>query len=177
MRETQVLVRWGGFLAVLLGLALLSWQVISASQALYRTTPQFRQMAQGRIVLINDEGRRVPLEVRIADEENERRAGFAGVGPGVVRRSVILVVYERDTITQFRMTEVEVPLELAFIRSDGTVLEVIPTQARSNELYTIGTQFRYVLEAPAGFFAPLSISNSGSLVDTSSFDLLLRPES
>lgn len=174
-QETQVIVRWTLFLAVLFVLALVSWQVISRSEELYRTTPAFRKMERIPITLVNDEGRRLRLTVRVADEEDERTAGFEGIGPGVVRRSLILVAYERDTSTRFRMTRVEVPLELAFIASDGTVLDVLRTEARSEEIYTIGPPFRYVLEAPAGFFGPRKVSKNGSWLDTSSFDLLLQP--
>lgn len=171
-KETRLMLRWAAFLGLLVVLGAMSWNVISQSEAFFHTTPAFRKMSPAKVTLINDKGRHVALEVRIANEEDEQQAGFEGIGPGVVRRSLILVVYDRDTITRFSMRNVEVPLELAFIRADGTVLDVVQTEPGSTEPYTIGTQFRYVLEAPAGFFAPLEISNNGSLLDVASFDLL-----
>jgi len=171
-KETRLMWRWAAFLGLLVVLGVMSWNAISQSEAFFRTTPAFRKMDPAQITLISDKGHHVALEVRIANEEDEQQAGFEGIGPGVVRRSLILVVYDRDTITRFSMRHVAVALDLAFIRADGTVLDVIRTEPGSSEPYTIGTQFRYVLEAQAGFFAPLNISNNGSLLDISSFDLL-----
>jgi len=176
-QETQVILRWTLFIAALFVLGLIGWRVVSSSEPLYRTTPAFRQMEQARITIINDEGRRVPLTVRVADDEQERAAGFERIGPGVARQTVILVAYAREVSTRFRTTNVLIPLELAFIATDGSVIDILRTEPQSNEIYTIGQPFRYVLEAPAGFFGPLNISKNNSLLDTSSFDLIIQPGS
>jgi len=83
----------------------------------------------------------------------------------VIQRSVILLVYERDTQTEFSMRQVVEPLELAFIGSDGAVLEVIRTEPHREAPYSFGVSFRYVLEAPAGFFVNLHVSKNKSFLD------------
>lgn len=170
-QETQVLGRWITFLVFLLILAMTGWNVISQSAALYRTTPEFRKMEPTKIVIVNDNGEHITIDVRIADELDEKAAGFAGIGAGVIQRSVIMSVYARDTQAGFNMRDVEVPLELAFINAEGKVLEIIQTEPHTPEPYTFGVPIRYVLETPAGFFAPLHISNINSTLDTESIDL------
>ena len=168
------MMRWAFFILFLLILAAASWQVIVQSQAHYRTTAAFRKMESVKIAVVNDLGERLLLDVRLADEQDEQASGFEGIGPGVIRRGAILVVYDRDTITRFSTRNVELPIELAFIRSDGAVLDVIPTEPGSVELYSLGTQFRYVLEAPSGYFQTRGISNRSSALDVTSLLALLE---
>ena len=173
-QETQQMMRWAVFILFLLILAAASWQVVVQSQARYRTTAAFRKMESVKITVVNDQGERLLLEVRLADEQDDQASGFEGIGPGVILRSAILVVYDRDTITHFSTRNVELPIELAFIRSDGVVLDVILTEPGSVELYSLGTQFRYVLEAPSGYFQARSISNRRSALDVGSLGASLE---
>lgn len=174
-QETQQVLRWTLFTLFLLILAAVGWQVIEQSQSRYRTTAAFRKMEVVQIAMRNDRGERLVLKVRVADEPDEQASGFEGIGSSVISRNAILVVYDRDTITHFSTRNVELPIELAFIRSDGQVLDVIPTEPGSVELYSLGTQFRFVLEAPAGYFQARSISNrNSSLLDPTSLGVSSR---
>lgn len=170
--ETRLLLRWVTFIVFLLILAGVTWHVISQSAALYRTTPEFRKMGLVDLTLLNDEGQPVQFEVRVADEEDERSAGFAHVGAGVIRRTVILWMIDRETTVTFKTEDVEAPIELAYLNDEGTVLEILSGQPHSQEPISFGLSVQFVLEAPAGFFKARSISKNGSALSAQSLQML-----
>jgi len=170
--ETKLLLRWGGFIAFLLVLIVLSWNVVSENTAKYRTTLEFRKMENISLKLLNDEGESIQFEARVADEEDEQGAGFADIGADVIRQSVILVAYNRDVQVNFSTEQVEAPLDLLFIDGEGNVLKVYQTEAHGTAHYPTEEDsfaFQYVLEAPAGYFEAMNVSNNGSWVDLTAF--------
>jgi hypothetical protein len=172
-QETQLLIRWIVFMVALVVLAVSSWSVISESEAVYHTTPAFRDMETRELKLVNDAGEEIEILVRVADDESKREAGFAEIGAGVIRQSVVMLVLDRNTQIELDMRQVPVELDLAFINSEGIILEVIQTEPHNDSVYTFGVPFRIVLEAPAGFFSERQISKNGSAVTSESLDEIL----
>ncbi len=170
--ETKLVLRWVTFVALLSVLAAVSWSVISQSAALYRTTPAFRKMDRVEVTLLNDEGELVSFEVRVADEDDERSAGFANIGAGVIRRTVILWMINRETTIDFRTQEVEAPIELAYLNGEGKVLGIQAGKPFAAEPIPFGIPFQFVLEAPAGFFAQRPLSTNGSALTPTSLRAL-----
>lgn len=170
--ETKLVLRWVTFVVFLAVLAVVSWSVISQSAARYRTTPEFRKMGQVDITLVNDEGDLIKLEVRVADEDDERSAGFANIGEGVIRRTVILWMINRETTIDFKTQEVEAPIELAYLNGEGKVLGIQNGKPFAPEPIPFGIPFQFVLEAPAGYFAQRQISKNGSTLTPSSLKAL-----
>jgi len=170
--ETRLLLRWITFMAFLLILAVVSWNVISQSAALYRTTPEFRKMNLVELTLVNDDGESVQFEARAADEEDERSAGFAHVGAGVIRRTVILWMIDRETTVTFKTENVEAPIELAYLNDEGTVLEILEGKPHSQDPISFGLSVQFVLEAPAGFFETRHISKNGSVLSAETLKML-----
>jgi hypothetical protein len=104
------------------------------------------------------------MEVKVAVRTDEHQAGFQYISPEVIEKSLILFVFPEELITRFHMRNVEAPLDIAFIGSDGRILAIQEMQpdpgGNGSGLRTYGPNqpFRYVLEAPAGFFKDHRIS-------------------
>jgi uncharacterized membrane protein (UPF0127 family) len=130
----------------------------------FDNTAEFNRMRTCPVQLITDAGKTLPIEVRIADEPELQAAGFQRIGEGVIEKSFILFVYDREGIRQFHMRNVRVALDIAFIGSDGTIQEILLMKidaampAPFLNLYKSIKPFQYALEARAGFFTEQGLS-------------------
>jgi uncharacterized membrane protein (UPF0127 family) len=130
----------------------------------FDTTPEFDRMRTCSVWLITDVGKPLSISVKLADEPKLQAAGFQRIGEGVIEKSFILFVYDREEIRQFHMHNVRAPLDIAFIDSDGTIQEVLlmkPDAAMPApflNLYKSIKPFQYALEARAGFFKEQGLS-------------------
>jgi uncharacterized membrane protein (UPF0127 family) len=126
-----------------------------------RTTPEFDGMETVDLEMVNDVGARLRFAARVADEPRERYAGFQAIGAEIIASHLILFVFSADEVRQFHMRNVSTPLDIAFLASDGRVLEVQSMAPESDtvlRVYTSGVPFRYALEARPGFFLGHHIS-------------------
>jgi uncharacterized membrane protein (UPF0127 family) len=114
-------------------------------------------MTEGEIVIVSGDGSNSTLKVRIADDADERMAGFQNIGTRVVQRSLILFVFAGDIAMSFHMRNVSTPLDIAFIDSNGTVISTTRMELGQG-LYGPGRTFRYALEGPAGSFKDKGIT-------------------
>ncbi len=170
--ETKLLLRWGGFIAFLVVLIVMSWNVVSSNASRYRTTAEFRNMALTNITIPYGETETMHFEARVADDEAEQAAGFANIGAEIIKQSVILVVYNRDVQVKFSTENVEAPLDLMFIDVEGTILKVYQAEAHSTETFPPENEsfsFRYVLEAPVGYFDAINASSTRVVVSLEAF--------
>ena len=91
------------------------------------------------------------LKVAVADTPNSRRRGLTGVDDfGVVEGMVF--VFDAPTETRFHMRDVPVPLDIAFVGADGTVLAVLTMslcEADPCPTYQSPAPFLWALEAPS----------------------------
>lgn len=114
------------------------------------------------IVLLNDVGEEIVVNSRIADEFHERTAGFQHICPEVIAKEFILFVFKSPTVSQFHMSNVHAPLDIAFVAADGTVVSVqtmFPYRDNSPQLlYGPREPFLYALEAHEGYFTEVGIS-------------------
>jgi uncharacterized membrane protein (UPF0127 family) len=115
----------------------------------------------------NDEGKRISIKARLADDLAERRAGFQFIGSDVIKKTSILFLFPTDTAGAFHMCNVTTPLKIAWIRQDGSILEVQrmkpgPTHTPFGcpALYAPSSSdtYRYVFEAHPDFFDTLKLS-------------------
>ena len=129
-----------------------------------QTTPVFDRMAVITVRLMDDEGGVTAVEVKVAVKADEQQAGFQFISGEVIERSLILFVFSQTLLTRFHMRNVEAPLDIAFIGSDGAILDIQEMQPDLGNsgpgLRTYGPSqpFRYALEAHAGFFRDHHIS-------------------
>jgi uncharacterized membrane protein (UPF0127 family) len=93
----------------------------------------------------------------IADQNDERAAGFQHICPEVISRTLILFVFPRDYTASFHMRNVFAPLDIAFIDSFGGIVDIQTMDtyvlgARDHPLYSPPVPARAALEADVGFF-------------------------
>jgi uncharacterized membrane protein (UPF0127 family) len=94
----------------------------------------------------------VPLVVEVAREKEQQAKGMMfrrSLGPD----EAMLFVSDRDTNLAFWMKNTYVDLDLAYIRSDGTVLQIERMKAFNPEAVFSREPARFALEVPAGWFA------------------------
>ncbi|MDX1659786.1 MAG: DUF192 domain-containing protein [Nitriliruptorales bacterium] len=95
------------------------------------------------------------LAVLVADTPEERRHGLMEV-PALPDGVGMLFVYAADRTGGFWMKDTLVPLSIAFVAADGTVLEILDMEpCPSGEAcpsYRPDSPYRYAVEVPLGWF-------------------------
>lgn len=66
--------------------------------------------------------------------------------------SGMVFVFSSDTQTPFWMKDTLIPLSIAFISSDGTIVEIQDMQPETENLHYPAKLYRYAVEANQGYF-------------------------
>jgi uncharacterized membrane protein (UPF0127 family) len=109
------------------------------------------------IVIVNQAGEDVRLDVELAVTAEEQRKGL------MFRKDLkngcgMLFVYQRDQVLSFWMKNTIIPLSIAFISHDGRIIEIRDMRPQSLEAIRSSRYARYALEAPQGWFERAGIS-------------------
>ena len=107
--------------------------------------------ATATIVVIGGEGEGVELTVELARTAGERSRGLM-FRDELAEDGGMLFVYVEDTEAGFWMKDTLIPLSIAFIAADGTILDVQDMEPLSEELYRPPEPYRYALEVNQGWF-------------------------
>lgn len=151
--------RWGaivaGFCLVILAVAVLALLLDDdpatpvAALTTQPPTDPLDEFDRGTILMSGEE-----WHVALALEPQQRSHGLMFVTDlGDV--DGMLFVWEEDTTTSFWMKDTPLPLDIAFFRSDGTLVDLLsmdPCVAEPCERYQPSGPYRYALEAPTGAF-------------------------
>ena len=110
------------------------------------------------IVLTHENGTTIQMRVRVADESNERAAGFQHICPQIINLSSILFVYEQPTVANYHMNNVHDALDIGFFDENGLLFKVSRMEPQGSDkvirnLYSSDHEMLYALETKAGFFA------------------------
>lgn len=125
--------------------------------------PPFNQSS----VTLDPGGVHVPKPVYVADTPELRQRGLSGV-EDLPREAGMLFLFPDDTSTGFWMKDTLIPLSIAFLAADGTVLEVLdmePCEADPCPTYSPGVSYRAALEVNEGRFDDLGLAGTGWRVD------------
>ena len=125
------------------------------------TTPIFDEMKSQLITLERADGSRLQITAKIADNLAKQAAGFQKISPEIIKKSAILFVFKEPIESFFHMHNVEAPLDIAFMDSDGHFID-IETMQMGPTLYGPDQPFQFALEIRAGFFAENKFSMKGS---------------
>jgi uncharacterized membrane protein (UPF0127 family) len=103
----------------------------------------------------------VDLLVEIADSPEERSRGL------MFRESLpedqgMLFIFESDGQHNFYMRNTLVPLSIAFIKADGTIVEIEDMEPQTEELHSGPEPYRYAVEANQGWFERNGIRAGGA---------------
>jgi len=97
------------------------------------------------------EGGPVLIRAEIARTPDEQQRGL------MFRKSLadgrgMLFVFDREQILSFWMRNTLIPLSIAYIRSDGSILEIKDMIPLDENTVSSSRSVRYALEAPQGWF-------------------------
>ncbi len=102
---------------------------------------------------------RVEVTIEVADSAAERGRGLSGRDV-LAEDHGMLFVNDEDVTTAFNMEGTTIPLSLAFIAEDGTILEIVdlePCAAAPCPVYPPTSSYRTALEVNQGAFAKWEI--------------------
>lgn len=96
-------------------------------------------------------------QLYLADSPEKRASGLMGLEKMPQPAQGMLFAYDGDVNNPFWMKETLMPLDIAFLHENGTILEILsmepcPPGQEVCPLYSAGTSYRYALEVPAGYF-------------------------
>jgi len=116
---------------------------------------------------IDGRGGRVTITAELAISEAQRAQGL------MHRRSLddgegMLFIFERDQILSFWMKDTLIPLSIAYIDSDGRILEIYDLQPQNLNPVRSIRPARYALEVPQGWFSRAGLG-PGDRVDIRGF--------
>jgi uncharacterized membrane protein (UPF0127 family) len=101
-------------------------------------------------------GGSVTVEAEVARTEEER-------GTGLMFRAALedgrgmLFVFDRDEVLSFWMKDTFIPLSIAYIGYDGTIIDIRDMRPRDTRAVRSSRSVRYALEVPQGWFGRAGI--------------------
>ncbi|MDR1788463.1 MAG: DUF192 domain-containing protein [Treponema sp.] len=109
-----------------------------------------------KTIIIETNEKQTPLEVEVAETPEERQKGL------MFRKSLadgkgMLFIFEQDQVLGFWMKNTLIPLSIAFIAGDGTILEIRDMEPQSLRPVQSRRSARYALEVPQGWFTRADI--------------------
>lgn len=111
------------------------------------------------VIAIN--GIALTVELAVTEAQKEKGLMFRDSVPD---GTGMLFVYYEDRPLTFWMKNTKVPLSIAFIASDGTIIDILDMQPYSLAGVPSSRSVRYALEVPQGWFAKHGIK-TGDKVD------------
>jgi uncharacterized membrane protein (UPF0127 family) len=112
---------------------------------------QTKKLSTQELTIIKADNSSINLIAEIAKTDEERAQGF------MYRKEVkagegMLFVFDRDQIMNFWMKNTFVPLSIAYISSDGIILEIHDLTPHREAPVSSSRSARYALEVPQGWF-------------------------
>ena len=117
-----------------------------------------------QLEIVNDAGEHLMFDVYLAKTDEQRSRGLMFVR-NMPERTGMLFIYDQDDIRSMWMKNTYIPLDMAFVLSDGSISSVIPdTVPLTLESQASREPVRYVLELNAGAARKLGISPKSRLL-------------
>jgi uncharacterized membrane protein (UPF0127 family) len=103
------------------------------------------------------QGEVIPISVEIARTDQERSQGLMN------RKSLadgkgMLFIFEKDQILSFWMKNTLIPLSIAFISSEGKILEIHDMEPGDMKALHSSRSARYALETPQSWFSRTGVA-------------------
>lgn len=111
----------------------------------------------GTAVFTTAAGESVELEVEIADDGAERAQGLSS-RESLPENSGMVFIYAEDHLGAFWMKDTYVPLSIAFVAADGTIIDIQDMEPLTEELRRPPDVYRNAIEANQGWFDRNGIS-------------------
>lgn len=98
------------------------------------------------------------LKVEVARTGAEKEKGLMGVS-SLDTDSGMIFVWDSPVTTPFWMKDTLIPLSIAFLSGDGTVLDIQEMEAQTLNLHAPGKAYFYAVEANKGYFSRHGITS------------------
>ena len=105
-----------------------------------------------RMVTVQAGAKTMAIRVKVAETSEQATAGFQCSTSQEIQKTLILFDFGREIYSQFHMNHVPAPLDIAFIKGDGTIFSILKMDPSPTALYGPMGNFRFALEARAGFY-------------------------
>jgi zinc transport system permease protein len=105
-----------------------------------------------RMVTVQTGAKSMAIRVKVAETSEQAAAGFQCSTPQEIQKTLILFDFGREIYSQFHMNHVPAALDIAFIKGDGTIFSILKMDPSPTALYGPMGNFRFALEARAGFY-------------------------
>ena len=111
-----------------------------------------------------------PFEVWLAQTTRERTLGLMHVDADELRPTLdgairgMLFVFGGEQLHGFWMKDTPTPLDIAYMRADGTIVKIHTMTPFDTSIYTSVEPAQFALEVPAGTFANLGISEGDTAI-------------
>jgi len=103
------------------------------------------------------------IRAELADTEPQRAVGLSG-RRGLAEGRGMLYVFEDPQTPTFNESATQFPLTTAFLRHDGTIVELHPTTKNDPQRFAAPEPVRFVLQVRGGWFADRDIGKDDRLV-------------
>ena len=108
-------------------------------------------------------GKSVTIKTEIARTDEERSTGLM-YRDRLADGEGMLFVFDRDEVLTFWMKNTTIPLSIAFIASDGRIMEIRDMEPGNLDPVRSGRSVRYALEVPQGWFDRVDLGIGDRLV-------------
>jgi zinc transport system permease protein len=105
-----------------------------------------------RMVTVQMGAKTVALRVKMAETSEQAAAGFQCSTAEEIQKTLILFDFGCEIRTQFHMQNVPAALDIAFVKADGKIFSILKMDPSPTALYGPMGDFRFALEARAGFY-------------------------
>jgi uncharacterized membrane protein (UPF0127 family) len=149
--------------------ALMSGFLLSACKEPERVVPKKDSSLEGffgksSLIIEADDGQQHEFDIHVASEFEQQRRGLMFVR-SLPDSTGMLFVYAEDAMHSMWMKNTFIPLDMLFIRNDGTVSSVIrDTMPLSLESLGSVEPVRYVLELKGGVTRRLQIGDESRMI-------------
>lgn len=108
------------------------------------------------VTIINSSGEMVPVQAEIADTAAEWQTGLMG-RTALAQDAGMLFVYDQEQLLSFWMKDTLIPLSIAFIDSQGRIVDIQDMQPLDETSHQSAVPAQYALEVNQGFFGERGI--------------------
>ncbi|MGI8589297.1 MAG: DUF192 domain-containing protein [Chloroflexia bacterium] len=121
---------------------------VPAAPALAYATPD---VSLPQLVLTNSRGSAVRLYIEVADTPAKQETGLMN-RTAMAEDQGMLFVFAGETTVPFWMKDTLLPLSIAFIKSDGRIVDLQDMQPLDESMHNPAQPYTYALEVNQGYF-------------------------
>ncbi len=122
-----------------------------AASPMPAATPTLQPPEGAYARILTSDGRTVYVRLEVADTAQERSVGLSKRS-SLPADSGMVFLYQADHQGAFWMKDTWIPLSIAFIASDGRIVEIQDMEANTENVHIPKQSYRNALEVNRGFF-------------------------